>query len=70
MFLIEGHRRRKHEIFFIKLNAVNIERKIKLFFRIVNCDDDLVFPKDFLIGVASSAYQIEGAWNASGNDKE
>lgn len=27
---------------------------------------DLNFPKGFLIGSASSAYQVEGAWNFSG----
>lgn len=27
---------------------------------------DLKFPNNFLIGVASSAYQVEGAWNQSG----
>jgi len=26
----------------------------------------LTFPKGFLIGTASSAYQIEGAWNIAG----
>lgn len=26
----------------------------------------LHFPKDFLIGAASSAYQVEGAWNLGG----
>lgn len=27
---------------------------------------DLKFPKNFLIGVATSSYQNEGAWNESG----
>ncbi|XP_033229069.1 myrosinase 1-like [Belonocnema kinseyi] len=31
-----------------------------------HCDKDWPFPKDFIIGSASSAYQIEGGWNTSG----
>ncbi|VVC36736.1 Glycoside hydrolase superfamily,Glycosyl hydrolases family 1, N-terminal conserved site,Glycoside [Cinara cedri] len=30
------------------------------------CDDKLVFPENFLFGAGSSAYQVEGGWNASG----
>ena len=26
------------------------------------------FPKDFLWGSASAAYQVEGAWNEDGNE--
>ena len=26
------------------------------------------FPKDFLWGTATAAYQIEGAWNKNGKD--
>ena len=29
----------------------------------------LTFPDGFLIGTASSAYQVEGAWNVSGEFK-
>lgn len=28
--------------------------------------DTLSFPKNFLLGTSSSAYQIEGAWNEGG----
>lgn len=28
--------------------------------------DPLAFPEDFLFGVATASYQIEGAWNVSG----
>lgn len=40
-----------------------------LFLKTSATDDNDIFkfPKDFLIGVASSAIQIEGAWNYSGN---
>lgn len=37
------------------------------FFR-AHCEKDWSFPKDFLIGAASAAYQVEGGWNASGTD--
>lgn len=28
--------------------------------------ENLEFPKGFLLGAGSSAYQVEGAWNVSG----
>lgn len=41
--------------------------KLKFLIRLTNCDENLKFTKDLLIGAASSAYQVEGGWNASGN---
>lgn len=43
---------------------------IFLFISVVKCEDkdfNLEFPEDFLIGTATSAFQVEGAWNISGN---
>lgn len=33
---------------------------------VVCAAEDLSFPPEFRFGVASAAYQVEGAWNSSG----
>ena len=42
--------------FFISVNTRFVKEKIVLG----------KFPKDFMWGVATSSYQVEGAWNADG----
>ena len=32
----------------------------------MSTDDQLRFPDGFVLGVATSAYQVEGAWNVDG----
>ncbi|KAJ8667086.1 hypothetical protein QAD02_008748 [Eretmocerus hayati] len=47
-------------IFIVLIVYIGSEENVKI---------DLSFPDDFLIGAASSSYQVEGAWNISGRSE-
>lgn len=53
-----------------KFEFVNVSVKVQTIG--IKCQDneDFKLPKDFAIGAATAAYQIEGAWNISGKPLE
>jgi hypothetical protein len=56
-----------------------MQRRVKMWFMLLGIlstsqgvfglPDVLTFPKNFMLGTATAAYQIEGAWNESGEFK-